>query len=175
MMRRGRNALLLAAVCACAASDNSGREYISEKHGYAVAQPEGWEVAEVRGFAQLSPQADAKRKKHTIVIRAANKPPQIRDGQSTTPAEIVESTERVLQGLPRAKLSKKTQVEGSSLPAVRFSVSFVPSGVTRTYRREHALLIGSKRVYHIFYTSPANEAIDEASFRKVITSLTEEG
>jgi hypothetical protein len=175
MTRAASYLVVLLVLCACASTDRSGREYLDEKHGFTIAQPEGWDIAEVRGHAQLSPTRDAKRKKHTIVIRAALKPAQIRDGQATTPAELITSTERVLQGLPRATISNKTELEGTSIPAVRFSLSFLPGSASRTYRREHALLIGSRHVYHVIYTSPANEAIDEASFKKVLTTLTEEG
>jgi hypothetical protein len=163
------------AVAACGGgSPPSDRVYANESQGYALVRPQGWEVSEVRGHTQLAPTWDKAKAKHTIVIRAAAKSAQIFEGKPTTPADLAESTERALRGLPRAKLAAKATLEGTELPGVRYSVSFVPRGLGKTYRREHALIVGSKHVFHVIYTSPANEPVDEASFKTVVATLTEE-
>lgn len=173
-----RYGVLILAVCvACGGSSSSSDHgYTDEAHGYSIAKPDGWEASPVRNGVQLSPTNGAAKRKHTIVIRSTERPRELREGQPATKDAIVATTERVLRALPRAKLeSQATSIAGTGLPATRFSLSFDPPGLARTYRREHAVLVGAKHIYHVFYTSPANEPIDEASFTRVVTTLSEEG
>jgi len=167
-------ALFLCSACGIGGSSEPKRRYSNEAQGYVIAQPDGWTAWEHRGFAQLTPVRSKSMQRHTIVIRAAKKPQQVVDGKPTTDADLVAATERVLRALPKSTLSTKAAFDGE-LKGVRFSLSFVPRGLTRPYRREHALLLGSTHVFHIIYTSPSNEPMDEASFRTVVTTLSEEG
>jgi hypothetical protein len=174
-----RVATLLAVVtvvaCGNSGSSEVGKVYRNEAQGYAVAQPDGWDVSTVREHAQLTSSSASKRK-HTIVIRSTPKPAELKEGQRTTNATIAAATERVLRDLPHAKLEATAKkIEGTELAAVRFSLSFTPRGLARRYQREHAVLVGTKHIYHVIYTAPASEAIDEASFARVVATLSEEG
>jgi hypothetical protein len=169
---------IVVALAGCAVSDSlvstSEQRYHNETQGYAVDQPSGWSPAIVRGSAQFSPGA-ADKQRHTIVVRSATKPREMIEGQPTTTEQLVAATERVLRGLPKAKLGDRAPIVGAELPGTRFTVTFVPRGQTKSYRRDHAVLVGTKRIFHVFYTSPVNEPVDEAAFKAMVTSLTEEG
>jgi hypothetical protein len=169
-------ALTLCVACGTSGSGGSDRIYANPAQGYSIAKPNGWEASRLRDVVELTPTDNSAKRKHTIVIRSTAKPRELREGKPATKEAIVATTERVLRGLPRAKLeAKATSIDNSELPAMRMSISFVPQGFTRSYRREHAVLIGAKHIYHVFYTSPASEPVDEASFARVVTTLTEEG
>lgn len=160
-------------LAACAGGDSSSFDrYANGEQRYAVAQPDGWKPATVRGVTQFS-SSNADLTKHTIVVRAADIPPEITEGKATTHKDVIAATERALRGLPRAKVGSPETLLGGELPGARFSLTFVPRGKTSTYRREHAVLIGAKRLFHVMYTRPGNEQIDEAAFKQMVTTLTE--
>ena len=167
--------IVLAAMACGSESKDSFQHYANKEQAYSIAQPDGWQVAAANGFAQLSPKSDQTKRKHTIMIRSAEKPREIAEGRITSNEDVVAATARVLRGLPRANVSAPNRIEGAELSGARFSLSFVPRGMTSRYRREHAVLVGAHHIYHVIYTSPANEPIDEASFVRVVATLTEEG
>jgi hypothetical protein len=169
---------------ACGTSD-SRREprniYVDAAHAYRVGIPRGWTSTAVRGMTQLSPETGDAHGAQQIVIRATEKPTR-RDGPSslhdgtqdeTVVSELAATTESVLRGLPRAQLESRKTVESARLPGVEFSLTFVPRGMTRMYRRAHAMLVGSTHLYHVIYTSPADQPIDEDAFKTVVTTLNE--
>jgi hypothetical protein len=166
--------MLALSLAACAPSDSSDafERYANAEQRYTVAQPDGWKPAIVRGLTQFST-ANADRAKHTIVVRAADLPPEITEGKRTTHKDVIAATERALRGLPRAKLGAPESLLTGQLPGARFSVTFVPRGKQATYRREHAVLIGTRRLYHVMYTRPDDEPIDAAAFQQMVTTLTE--
>jgi hypothetical protein len=171
-------ASLLAALVAAACADseptsNAERRHASPELGLSVGSPAGWTAITKRGALELAPEAElAGRAKHTIVIRAAERPRELRDGTPATRDGLVAATETALRAFPRAKLEQTRALEGTSFDGVRVSMTFVPRGLARTYRREHAMLIG-KRLYHVMYTAPAGEPIDEDAFKTVLTTLGE--
>lgn len=164
---------ITALLTACGGSEPNHERYDNAEQRYSVAQPEGWTPSIVRGSAQFTSRAGAALKKHTIVVRAAEMPREITEGKSTTRDDVVAATARVLNAMPRARVGEGQVVASTELPATRFSLTFLPRGFKETYRREHVVLVGSKRLYHVIYTAPAGESIDEAAFKTMVTTLTE--
>jgi len=162
---------------ACSASESievrSTQRYVSSDGAFSVERPEGWNVKLLNGGLVQFSDGDAAHAKQTIVIRAADKPRELIEGKLTTIGDVIVATERVLRGMPRAKLGVRRDVGRAALLGVRFSLTFVPRGLTRTYRREHAVLMGSDHLFHVIYTSPASEPIDEAAFDHMVSTLTE--
>ncbi len=164
--------LLVAMGCGVSASES--QERYDSQQGYVVDLPDGWTPVLVRGAVQFTPSA-SKLARHTIGVRAADRPSQIGEGTPATFGAIVATTEKALRGLPRSKLAASSPLEGAELPGARWALTFVPRGLTRSYRREHVILVGAKHVFHVMYTAPATEPVDEAAFRSVVTTLLEEG
>ena len=165
---------------ACTASEpmsfETGERYENAEQGYGLTQPVGWTRDLVRGSAQFAPTAGASGKrnaKHTIVVRASEKPRELKEGKPTTNEDVIAATELVLRGMPQAKLTAKSAIADARLPGARFSVTFVPPGHKQRYRRDHAVLVGTSRVFHVLYTGPAGEPVDEAAFNKMVFTLSE--
>lgn len=167
--------------CGSGSNPSAGEErYTNQAQGYSVDQPVGWNPSIVRGFAQFAPKQEttrsAQNQNHTIVVRAGLIRRELKEGKPTTNDDVAAATENVLRELPRAQIGARTQLQGAVLPGVRFSMTFVPPGRTARYRREHALLFGTQRkVFHVIYTAPAGEQIDEQAFKTMVTTLGEEG
>jgi hypothetical protein len=168
--------LLAITLCACRASDSSSsaKRYANKEQGYSVAEPESWTPALVRGYAQFSSSnADARR--HTIVVRASDKPKELVEGKPTTREDVLVATEKVLRALPGVELQPARPLGGAKLAGARYSLTFTPSNAQGRYRRDQATLVGRKHVYRVIYTAPADEPIDEAAFQQMISTLGEEG
>jgi hypothetical protein len=163
---------LVASIASCNGSSDSGAHYAG--HGFAANPPTGWQSAEVRGNVQFTSREPA-RAKHTIVIRAAEKPRELREGTPSTVDGIVDTTAIVLRALPKSNVASRTTIAGAELPGAVFSLSFVPRGLETRYRREHAVLVGKKRMFHVIYTAPADETVDKTAFDRIVTTLAEEG
>ena len=173
-MTRVSAAFVLAlGVSSCSVQDDDDvQRYSDPDKTYVVAQPSEWEAAITRGHTELR-STDRQRTRHTIVIRSAVRPREIVDGKPTTREDVVTATTKALRALPRSSVRAVTTVEDTEIPATRFSLTFQPRGLSALYRREHVLLLGAKHLYHVSYTAPANEAIDERAFSTMVTTLTE--
>jgi hypothetical protein len=164
----------------CTASESPLSEpsavYRHAEQGYMVATPKGWTATMVRGSAQFAPPVGAKSagRKHTIVIRAQERPAELTEGKPATREDMLLATEKVLRALPRATVGARTAIADSELPAARYSLTFAPPLADgRSYRREHVVIVGSKRLFHVIYTAPAGEAVDEAALVAMASTLTE--
>jgi hypothetical protein len=173
MTRAALSMVLACGLGACALPDSDDRSRYSDPHeAYTVVQPDGWTPGIVRGHTELR-RNDAQHKRHTIVIHSNTRPAEITDGKATTREDVVATTTKVLRALPKASVSDARPIADTTIPATRFSLTFEPRGLATRYRREHAVLVGSKHLYHVIYTAPANEAIDEGAFTTMVSSLTE--
>jgi hypothetical protein len=165
-------AILCCTLLVACAAGGSERRHVEVGQDYSVDQPDGWEATSVRGATRIAPGPSAKEAKHTITIRAADRPHEIVEGKRARREDIVAATERVLRAMPQAKLEHHRELEGDALSGVRFSVTFVPRGLATKYRRQHVLLFGSSsRIFHVFYTAPAHEPVNEDAFETVVTTL----
>lgn len=173
MIRRFVTPLVFALGCASDAGPSAER-LTSTAHGFSVEQPAGWADTVVRGSVQLAP-VDAKLARHTIVVRATERPREIVEGTPATPAAIIATTEQVLRDWPRTTVAPRGHLSAARLPGARFALTFLPRRLDRTYRREHVVLVGARRVFHVMYTAPANEAIEESALDRVVATLAEEG
>jgi len=170
---KGSISLLLAtSLAACAASDDDRQRYVDPAKSFEVVQPDAWRSTMVRGSAEFR-RSDPHHGRHTIIVRTAERPREITEGKPTTRDDVVEATTRVLKALPKAKLDKTQPVAGADLSATRFSLTFEPRNAKGRYRREHAVLVGNKHVFHVIYTAPIGESIDEQAFNTMISTLTE--
>lgn len=157
--------IALAAVAACTDSSPERERYEDAQHHYSLLLPSGWKPATVRDATELAP-PDAKR--HRIVIRHSEK--------GTRPdAQIVSATETVLKSLPAAlSYSDEGAVVAGQLHGQRYRVTYVPPGLHERFQRTHIVLLG-RNVFHIIYTAPAGERVNETALNEVINTLTEEG
>jgi hypothetical protein len=171
---RWHTALLVTLVVgACTSSSTDARpRYLDPNKAYTVVQPDAWSPSIVRGLAELR-RTDTAHARHTIVIRASERPASIIDGKATTREDVLASTTKALVALPGASVASPKPVADAGLPATRFSLTFQPRGLSARYRREHAVLVGAKHLYHVIYTAPAGEPIDERAFSTMVTTLTE--
>ena len=171
----------LVLVAACGGSEpnasSSEHRYVNKAHGYSVDQPAGWSQSTVRGVDWFAPSGEAKtekNRKHTIVVRAAERRTELKEGTPTSKEDVIAATSQVLKSMPHAKVGASSALEGTPLPGVRFSLTFVPPGLSKTYRREHIVLMG-KKLFHVIYTAPVDEAVDETAFNSIVNTLREEG
>jgi hypothetical protein len=155
------------ALLGCGTADQSVDLRRSEE-GYSLQEPDGWTPTRVRNSMQFTAPNTPQTRRHAIVVRTAPIP------KESSTAELVVATERVLRALPAARMDEPRIWSNGTLPGTRFSVTFKPSGQHATYVREHAVLFG-RRMFHVIYTAPAGEKIDEAAFLKILNSLNEEG
>ena len=169
-MTRAAILLWLLLGVACNGSSHSERHF---EQGFTASLPAGWRSSFVRGNVQLT-SPEQSLAKHTIIVRAADKPRELREGTPATAEHIVDTTEQVLRGLRKAEIARRAAIVGAKLPGAVFTLSFVPRGLARPYQREHAVLVGKKRMFHIIYTAPAGEPVDKAAFERVVTTLVEE-
>jgi len=174
--------LLVLVTVACGSTDSvkleTGEPYTNEEQAYSVLQPPGWIATSVRGSTQFTIKPDGqptKRAKHTIVVRATTKPSELTEGKPTTRDDVIAATQKVLLALPRSTLTSTQPLPNAELSGTRFTVTFVPPAQRKEYRREHAVLVGTQHIYHVIYTAPASEAIDEAAFTEIVNTLTERG
>lgn len=157
----------------CADSSTvSTRRLANETDKFSLDVPDGWSSETVRGLMQFATDAP-NLEKHTVVIRSAVRPAELSDGVASTQRELESATKKVLLAMPEAELGSSATLIDAKLSGVRFSMTFAPKGLARRYRREHVLLVGSHHVYHVIYTSPAEQAIDEASFKTMYSTLAE--
>ncbi len=146
-------------------------ELVSNKEGgYSVGQPAGWSSALDRGVTRFSRGSG----KQTILIRSAPRPAEIVEGKPTSNEDIVEATRKVLQRMTTAKLEQPEHLESPGLEGARFSLTYRPLTVGRTYRRMHIVLLGEKHLFHVTQTAPVDEPLDEQALDGVITTLSEE-
>jgi hypothetical protein len=168
--------LALALVGGCAASESSRRSdhrYVNHEQGYSVDQPDGWTTSTDRGATRFAPAAGAS--KQTIVVRSAPAPRELTEGKRATRADLVTATARVLDAMPGVQLAGPVDLGGGGeLDGVRFSLTFVPSGLHATYRRTHVVLFGATRIFHVIATAPASEPIDEDALKDMVMTLKEE-
>lgn len=148
-----------------------GKQYVDPAGVYSVELPEGWDSTMVRGAVQVTGNGRNGGRRHTIVIRASQKPAM--SERTLTVADFADLTEVVVRGLPRAKLEGRGDLARARLPGALFTLTFVPRGSHTSYRRTHALLVGSTHLFHVIYTSPAAEPVDESAFNIVVRTLTE--
>lgn len=174
-MKLGYTLILGAAACGTVASVNLdlGDRYISPEQAYSLVQPSGWTASTLHGFAQFKPTADVKRTGHTIMVRAAAKPHELSEGKPTTREDVIEATEKVLRALPNATLGATHPVENAELHGAHYSLRFLHSTRKTEFRRDHAVLVGSRHVYHVIYTAPASDAIDTGAFEQIVNTLRE--
>ena len=74
----------------------------------------------------------------------------------------------------RTKLADPVTVANAELPGVRFTLIYRPSTVRMPYRRNHVLLFGAKRLFHVIQTAPEGEPLDERAMNEMVSTLTEE-
>ena len=165
-----KTAIALALLVACAGSERetrSDQRYENRDQGYSVDVPDGWQQSIDRASARFAPKAGGK---HTIVVRSAPKPDQI-DGKPTTDEAVIAATRRVLAAMPAANVEAAERVSGTTF---RFTLTFQPAGTKTRYRRSQYLLIGSRHVFHVFCTVPADEQLDEDVLAEMVKTFEEE-
>lgn len=157
----------------CTDSSSVATRRVADEIGsFSLDVPEAWTSSTVRGLKQFSSDAP-KREKHTVVIRSAVRPAELADGVPSRQRELETVTKKALLAMPEAELRSSVMLIDARLAGVRFSMTFAPRGLSRRYRREHVLLVGSHHIYHVIYTSPASDMIDEASFKTMYSTLAE--
>ncbi len=158
---------------ACGQSDDRPRYESPEDHCTLVA-PVGWTPKrEYSSLVFVGPQGD--RALTTITIRAI--PIEGEWTQPRTPDLVVAATEKVLRGLPAAKLAGREEISAGDFSGVAFDLSFVPDGKRGRYDRRHVVFTvgGRGYIYHIIHTAPAGRLKDSAKvFADVLATLREE-
>lgn len=168
---------LAIAVAGCSSSSSSEgastRSY-NRVQGYSVNEPTGWS-RQVDSTAATIYRGTGEHAKHTIVIRSTSKPSMLSDRLPATPENIEQQTKVAIMSLPGARLKGTRQIENASGPAEELAFTFRPqSGGGRSYQRRHVVIVGATKIFHVFYTAPANETVDAEQLDAVVTSLREE-
>jgi hypothetical protein len=163
-------------IVGCGSSEDRStdlRLFSDHAGGYSTVEPDAtWTKSTDRGAVIFV--GTGNRSKHTIVIRAAEKPSQLAENTPSTPTNVAIATERVLSAMPGARVEKKWQVEGTDLPTTEFSLTFTPTAASRrTYQRRHAEITASKHIFHVVYTAPADEDIDQATYDAMVAAIQE--
>jgi hypothetical protein len=116
------------AACGGGSSEQPGQRYLNRAQGYSLEQPDGWAASDDHGSTKFTPPNGGK---HTIIVRSAARPAEIREGQPATNADIFAATSRVLRGMPRANLGAPTLISGTELPGALFTVTFFAGSAQR--------------------------------------------
>ena len=168
-----RAALLLAiALSACDSGDRSGDIHVDPQDHVSFVVPAGFRLIRDRDAWVLVGEKDLSG--FTIAIRSV-----ARSGWSEDrDLDMVESaTEQALRAYPDASLRGPTRLEDAPYPGFAFDVTFRPrSKKGAAYRRRHATLISTERVFHVVETWPATRSEKtRREFQRVLDSVREEG
>lgn len=162
---------MLAAACIGEDRDDAVR-YSDPAKTFEVVQPDAWRPQQVRGSVEFRREG-VPHKRHTIVVRSSERPLELIEGRKTTRDDVVAATASALSAMPNADVGAPQPVARAELPATRFSLTFEPRSVSGRYHREHAVLTGRTHLFHVIYTAPVGEPIDERAFTNLVSTLTE--
>lgn len=148
------------------------QRYENKSQGYSVAQPnDAWTESVDRGATVFT---TVERQKHTIVVRSTARPDSLGENAPCTMDNLAAATKRVLLGMPGAKMVRQDSPEGTELPAKQFVLTFRPStGKGKLYQRHDAVVLGEKHIFHVIYTAPATDTIDEQTLNEMIQTIRE--
>ena len=160
-------------VSACAATDNpNAQRYENRSQGYSVAQPDGaWRETTDQGATMFIGTARAR---HTITLRSTARPMTLGE-LACNIDNVAATTKHVLLAMPNAKLVGELTPVGTELPARQFMLTYKPGRTKgKTYQRLDAVVVGEKHIFHVIYTAPASEPIDEQTFTEMVQTIREE-
>jgi len=167
-MTRAGLALVALAAAACGDSqrDDTPR-FTSAEDAFSVHELPGWTAGREIGTTTFrSPDG-----RTVIAVRRGAETPD------RTPVDLLAGTEKVLRGFYRAQVDGPFEVEGASMRAWRFELTFVPNERTIPVRRRHVVMLApSGRAFHVMATTSRAGlgTFETAAFESILKSLREE-
>jgi len=152
-------------------SDRPSHHYKAPDGSFSVDAAEDWTASIDRGASLFVP---AKGGKQTIVVRSSTRHKELKEGHQASNDDLANATADVLGRLPSAAIEKRWKVSGDGLSGEAFSVRFTPQTVHQPYHRTHVVLFGKSKLFHVIYTAPADDTIDESALNEMVSSLREE-
>lgn len=165
-----------AALAACGdarppGSDYSGPRYTAEADHFSTRELPNWVAKRDHGsLVFVAPDGSGV----TISVRAV---PIEGDWTETRTAElVVPATEKVLRGLPGARVKALGATSANDMEGAAYEVSFEPPDRGgKRYERRHTVLVGTKFVFHVMLTGKQGTLGDaKRLYDEVVTTLREE-
>lgn len=153
-------------------SSSYDRVFFDDLH-LAMADLEDWTLEREPGSLIFVADPDAFGDRVTITVRSSRRLEADAPGDGTT-TSVIAATEAVLAAMPEARVSEPRLTRRGEMTAAYFDLTFRPRRKAERYDRRHVVLIGQRRVFHLFHTGPQGALEASAGvFEDVVASLRE--
>jgi len=157
----------------------TGESYRLPGAGVQLQPPAGW-VERAGRDEVVYARAIKGKGRNTIAVRAVPVEPAATAPHGWTERRtrevVIPATEEAIRYLPEARILSKREVTVAGLPGESLDVTFAPPGKGGArYAREHVVLVGKSRVFHVMHTGRVGSlAATKSEFQAVVASLKEE-